>query len=128
MLSAPSKTTAAWGLSEAGQGKGWGMLRWVGRLRSETCGRTVQAVCLAGCKRTGCNVPPFATAIAGPCAFRDFAGGLLLDLQKEANEAGGKFAGQGGCGAVVEVMRHGINSSILLMGCPSVILVRISLR
>ena len=44
------------------------------------------------------------------------------------SQAGGKFAGQGGCGAVVEVIRQGINSSIRLIGCPTAILVRISLR
>ncbi len=70
----------------------------------------------------------FATEISGLSAFRELVAGLLLEVQKEANAADGTFAGQGGCGAVVEVIRHGINSSIRLMGWPSAILVRISLR
>jgi hypothetical protein len=35
---------------------------------------------------------PFATEIVDPRAFCDLAGGLLVEQQKEANEAAGKFA------------------------------------
>ena len=82
---------------------------------------------LIGRKGTGCTVPRLQP--------RSLSGVLSViwrlrpsGASEGGSQAGGKFAGQGGCGAVVEVIRQGINSSIRLIGCPTAILVRISLR
>jgi|HubBroStandDraft_4_1064222.scaffolds.fasta_scaffold288558_2 hypothetical protein len=78
------------------------------------------------CKRMGCTVPRLRPRSLA--AFGNVCCGLLVERQKEAVAADGRFAGHGGCGAVVEVIRQGINSSIRLMGCPAAIFVSISLR
>jgi Resolvase, N terminal domain len=46
----------------------------------------------------------------------------------EGGTCGGSAVDYAGCEAVAEVIRHGISASIRLMGCPSAILVRMSLR
>ena len=47
---------------------------------------------------------------------------------KTARVAWVETVGYGGCAWMVEVIRHGISSEILLMGWPSAIFARMSLR
>jgi transposase-like protein len=85
----------------------------------------INETALSRVKRPRSTVQPFQprSSTLAPAAVGRFGNDRMLRSRRRR-----MASGYGGCDFAAAAIRHGINSSIRLMVCPSAILVRISLR